>query len=119
LSFQNRVSIQSPRKRKDRDANDRDRPDVDYFCDVTYDPFTFMEVNKKVYGASSSLPALYGSLTHTLAPAGWTISLLEWYETVPTLWDATKGSYSFPLSPFPFVRGERIGETYEGREEGS
>ncbi|KAH6897871.1 glycosyltransferase family 15 protein [Coprinopsis sp. MPI-PUGE-AT-0042] len=48
----------------------RIEPDVDYFCDVTYDPFTFMEVNKKVYG--------------------WTISLLEWYETVPTLWDATK-----------------------------
>lgn len=30
------------------------RPDVKYFCDVDYDPFKFMEENKKVYGTHIS-----------------------------------------------------------------
>jgi alpha 1,2-mannosyltransferase len=31
------------------------RPDVKFFCDLDYDPFVFMEENKKVYGASSQM----------------------------------------------------------------
>jgi hypothetical protein len=26
------------------------RPDVKFFCDLDYDPFLFMEENKKLYG---------------------------------------------------------------------
>ncbi|TEB31239.1 glycosyltransferase family 15 protein [Coprinellus micaceus] len=46
------------------------RPNVQYFCDLKYDPFRFMQDNNKVYG--------------------FTISLLEWMQTIPTLWEATK-----------------------------
>lgn len=28
------------------------RPEVKFFCDVTYDPFKFMEANNKLYGKS-------------------------------------------------------------------
>ncbi|KAJ7109390.1 glycosyltransferase family 15 protein [Mycena epipterygia] len=46
------------------------RPAVNFFCDVTYDPFVYMEEHNKVYS--------------------FTISLLEHEPTVPTLWDAVK-----------------------------
>jgi len=45
-------------------------PSVKLFCDIDYDPFLFMQDKKKVYG--------------------FTISLFEYIETIPTLWDATK-----------------------------
>jgi len=45
-------------------------PDVKLFCDIDYDPFLFMQDNKKVYG--------------------FTLSLYEFTETIPTLWDVTK-----------------------------
>ncbi|KDR81623.1 hypothetical protein GALMADRAFT_239685 [Galerina marginata CBS 339.88] len=45
-------------------------PDVKFFCDLNYDPFKFMATNKKVYG--------------------FTISLVEWEATIPTLWSAVK-----------------------------
>jgi len=48
----------------------RVEPDVSYFCDLDYDPFLVMQDNNKVYG--------------------FTVSLLEYAETIPTLWDATK-----------------------------
>lgn len=48
----------------------RVEPDVKFFCDVTYDPFLYMEDNDKVYG--------------------FTISLIEWEATIPTLWSAVK-----------------------------
>ncbi|EAU92099.2 alpha-1,2 mannosyltransferase KTR1 [Coprinopsis cinerea okayama7 len=38
----------------------RIEPDVDYFCDLNYDPFTYMEVNKKVYGASLLFVVSFG-----------------------------------------------------------
>ncbi|KAG2014990.1 alpha-1,2 mannosyltransferase KTR1 [Coprinopsis cinerea AmutBmut pab1-1] len=75
----------------------RIEPDVDYFCDLSYDPFTYMEVNKKVYG--------------------FTISLLEWVETVPTLWDATKEfmkenpQYVHPDNAMEFI-SDNGGEDY-------
>ncbi|KAI0367098.1 glycosyltransferase family 15 protein [Pilatotrama ljubarskyi] len=48
----------------------RVEPNVHFRCDTDYDPFLFMEENDKVYG--------------------FTISPLEWPQTVPTLWDAVK-----------------------------
>ncbi|KAF8163313.1 glycosyltransferase family 15 protein [Crassisporium funariophilum] len=48
----------------------RVEPEVKFFCDVTYDPFRFMEDNSKVYG--------------------FTISLVEWEATIPTLWASVK-----------------------------
>ncbi|PFH54343.1 glycosyltransferase family 15 protein [Amanita thiersii Skay4041] len=46
------------------------RPHVKFFCDLDYDPFLYMQDNQKVYG--------------------FTISLFEYIETIPTLWDAVK-----------------------------
>jgi len=48
----------------------RVEPSIKLYCDIDYDPFLFMQDNKKVYG--------------------FTISLYEYIETIPTLWDATK-----------------------------
>ncbi|KIY68545.1 glycosyltransferase family 15 protein [Cylindrobasidium torrendii FP15055 ss-10] len=48
----------------------RVEPDVQFFCDIEYDPFRFMQDEGKIYG--------------------WTISLLEWEATIPSLWTAVK-----------------------------
>ncbi|KAH8833873.1 glycosyltransferase family 15 protein [Flagelloscypha sp. PMI_526] len=48
----------------------RVEPEVKFFCDVPYDPFKYMEENDKIYG--------------------FTISLLEWEPTIPTLWATVK-----------------------------
>ncbi|KAF8701399.1 hypothetical protein AX14_000466 [Amanita brunnescens Koide BX004] len=48
----------------------RFEPNVDFFCDLDYDPFLFMQDNNKVYG--------------------FTISLYEFIETIPTLWNTVK-----------------------------
>ncbi|CAG8446229.1 13565_t:CDS:2 [Acaulospora morrowiae] len=45
-------------------------PSVDFMCDLDYDPFLFMKKNKLVYG--------------------FTISLLEFEATIPTLWKTVK-----------------------------
>ncbi|KAJ7219288.1 glycosyltransferase family 15 protein [Mycena pura] len=42
-------------------------PDIRYFCDLDYDPFLVMQDGNKVYG--------------------FTVSLLEYPTTIPTLWD--------------------------------
>ncbi|CAH7689480.1 putative KRE2-alpha-1,2-mannosyltransferase [Phakopsora pachyrhizi] len=47
----------------------RVEPGVEYYCDMDYDPFLFMEKNKKVYG--------------------FTISLYEYRSTIETLWQST------------------------------
>lgn len=49
----------------------RVEPSVELFCDVHYDPFKFMVDNKKKYS--------------------FVISLYEYVETIPTLWDSAKG----------------------------
>ncbi|KAF8238655.1 glycosyltransferase family 15 protein [Tricholoma matsutake] len=46
------------------------RPSVTYFCDIDYDPFLIMQDQNKVYG--------------------FTLSLFEYIETIPTLWDTVK-----------------------------
>ncbi|KAF8636698.1 hypothetical protein AX17_003503 [Amanita inopinata Kibby_2008] len=48
----------------------RVEPGVQYFCDVNYDPFVFMEENDKIYG--------------------FTISLVEWESTIETLWPTVR-----------------------------
>jgi alpha 1,2-mannosyltransferase len=48
----------------------RVEPDIDYYCDINFDPFKFMRENKKKYG--------------------WVISLHEYRETIETLWDSVK-----------------------------
>jgi len=49
-----------------------------------------MQDQKKVYGLWVFLyDSTYGSLGHFL-PTGFTLSLYEYIETIPTLWDATK-----------------------------
>ncbi|GAA5869008.1 hypothetical protein JCM8547_003249 [Rhodosporidiobolus lusitaniae] len=48
----------------------RVEPGVEYFCDIDYDPFHFMQANNKVYS--------------------FTIALYEYRRTVETLWDATR-----------------------------
>lgn len=47
----------------------RVEPDIKLHCDITYDVFKFMAQNKKKYGFS--------------------MSLYEYVETIPTLWDTT------------------------------
>jgi len=48
----------------------RVEPSVEFYCDIDYDPFRFMQDNGKKYG--------------------WTLSLYEYPATVPTLWDTVK-----------------------------
>ncbi|KAI9277719.1 nucleotide-diphospho-sugar transferase [Umbelopsis sp. AD052] len=48
----------------------RVEPDVNFMCDIDYDPFLYMKQHDKKYG--------------------FTISLREFYSTVPTLWNTTK-----------------------------
>lgn len=75
----------------------RVEPNVDYFCNVNYDPFEFMERNNKTYG--------------------FTISLLEWWQTIPTLWDSVvefmreNPQYIHPDNALAFVSND-AGKTY-------
>ncbi|GAA5882615.1 hypothetical protein JCM16303_002073 [Sporobolomyces ruberrimus] len=48
----------------------RIEPGVEFFCDIDFDPFLFMQANEKVYG--------------------FTVALYEYRRTVETLWDATR-----------------------------
>src|SRR5579859_3109170 len=48
----------------------RVEPDIDFYCTIPYDPFTLMREQEKVYSFVISLP--------------------EYHETIPTLWDTTK-----------------------------
>ncbi|KAF9264669.1 glycosyltransferase family 15 protein [Marasmius fiardii PR-910] len=48
----------------------RVEPDVKFFCDVLYDPFVYMQEHDKIYS--------------------FTIALVEWEATIPTLWKTVK-----------------------------
>jgi alpha 1,2-mannosyltransferase len=48
----------------------RVEPSVELFCDIHYDPFRYMKENKKKYS--------------------FVLSLYEYVETIPTLWDSAK-----------------------------
>lgn len=81
------MSVSSPSH--DRNTNRINiRPNVDYFCDMNYDPFQYLNQNNRTYGecpVSLLAPAL------TMG-AGFTIALYETPETVTTLWDSVKGN---------------------------
>lgn len=51
----------------------RVEPDTHFYCDLTYDPFTMMRQNGKVYGFVIAIP--------------------EYPETIPTLWNTTKAFF--------------------------
>jgi len=75
----------------------RVEPSVQFFCDIDYDPFTFMQENNKTYG--------------------FTLSMVEYIETVPSLWDATKEfilenpQYVAPSNSMRFL-SDNFGLTY-------
>lgn len=48
----------------------RVEPSIELYCDVSFDPFRFMKDHDKKYG--------------------WVLSLYEYWETIPTLWDSVK-----------------------------
>ncbi|ORZ00816.1 glycosyltransferase family 15 protein [Syncephalastrum racemosum] len=48
----------------------RVEPGVEFFCDMDYDPFLFMQRNNKKYG--------------------WTIALIEYESTIPSLWKTVR-----------------------------
>ncbi|PGH05593.1 hypothetical protein AJ79_06760 [Helicocarpus griseus UAMH5409] len=48
----------------------RVEPSIEYFCDISFDPFKFMRDNKKKYS--------------------FVLSLYEYKDTVPTIWDSVK-----------------------------
>jgi alpha 1,2-mannosyltransferase len=48
----------------------RVEPDIDFYCSVPYDPFTYMRTHEKVYSFIITLP--------------------EYLETIPTLWETTR-----------------------------
>lgn len=56
------------------------RPDVHFHCDVESDPFLYMEDHGKVYG--------------------FTITMYEYFATIPTLWDTVKGESSVAREVF-------------------
>ncbi|EAU31895.1 glycolipid 2-alpha-mannosyltransferase [Aspergillus terreus NIH2624] len=48
----------------------RVEPSIELYCDISFDPFRYMKDNNKKYS--------------------FTLSLYEYYETIPTLWDSVK-----------------------------
>lgn len=79
----------------------RIEPGVKYTCDIDFDPFLYMQDNNKKYGKElytrNLLILRFGTLDLTnvlesirLFSPGFTISLKEYAETIPTLWNTTK-----------------------------
>ncbi|KAJ2343863.1 hypothetical protein IWW50_001557 [Coemansia erecta] len=54
---------------QDLDYYWRIEPDVEYYCDLDYDPFEFMQTNGLKYG--------------------WNVAMTEFMATIPTLWNTT------------------------------
>ena len=71
------------------------RPEVKFFCNLDYDPFKFMAENNKVYGGSLPIRKRWVEWTFWYHFTGFTISLLEWSQTIPTLWQRVKGFFYF------------------------
>ncbi|KAI0322244.1 glycosyltransferase family 15 protein [Amylostereum chailletii] len=75
----------------------RVEPDVQYFCDIQYDPFVFMQEHNKTYG--------------------FIMSMREYLSTIPTLWENVKGfmrdnhAILPPNNTLGFI-SEDLGETY-------
>jgi alpha 1,2-mannosyltransferase len=65
----------------------RVEPSVELFCDINFDPFKFMRDNNKKYS--------------------FVLSLYEYVETIPTLWDSVKGFIK--KHPEHIVEGNSMG----------
>jgi len=65
----------------------RVEPSIELFCDVAYDPFKYMRDHKKKYS--------------------FVLSLYEYVETIPTLWDSVKGFMK--AHPEHIVEGNSMG----------
>ncbi|RKP31201.1 glycosyl transferase [Metschnikowia bicuspidata] len=84
---------------KDYEYYWRVEPDIKIFCDIDYDIFKFMQDNDKWYG--------------------WTITLPEYKETIPTLWETTKKfikdnpQYVAPDNNMNWISDDN-GESYNG-----
>lgn len=75
----------------------RVEPSIKLFCDIAYDPFVFMAENKKKYS--------------------FVISLFEYAETIPTIWDSAKKFMKLHPEHIPEGNGmdwlsDDDGETY-------
>ncbi|CAZ84609.1 unnamed protein product [Tuber melanosporum] len=83
----------------------RVEPGIELYCDINYDPFTFMRENKKIYG--------------------FVISMYEFRDTITTLWDRTRqflnhGDYNlchfwsnFEIASLEFYRSEAYSRYFE------
>jgi hypothetical protein len=100
------------------------RPNVHFHCEVNFDPFSFMEREKKIYGSSSPAQFQFSLSPHAssvrapspchlmllfcaheanlvLTPIrfgiflGFTISLYEFEATIETLWSVVKGAFPY------------------------
>ncbi|KAM0712652.1 hypothetical protein Q7P35_000099 [Cladosporium inversicolor] len=65
----------------------RVEPSIELFCDIAYDPFKYMRDHKKKYS--------------------FVLSLYEYVETIPTLWDSVKGFIK--AHPEHIVEGNSMG----------
>ncbi|OMH79349.1 Glycolipid 2-alpha-mannosyltransferase, partial [Zancudomyces culisetae] len=76
----------------------RIEPDVEYFCDIDYDPFEYMKKNKLVYG--------------------WNMAPMEFMATIPTLWDSVlkfMDKYPQHIEPENFIKYvSEDGKKYNG-----
>lgn len=78
------------------------RPDVHFHCDVTYDPFLYMEEHDKTYGESHSLVSLIPGLNVSHWFTGFTITMYEFDKTIMSLWGHVKGAFQ-GIIPIPVM----------------
>lgn len=71
-------------------AGRRVEPHVKFPCDIGYDPFQVMREKDLKYGKCSLAFMVKGGIEHVMHVLGWTISIKEYVETIPTLWDTVK-----------------------------
>lgn len=76
------------------------RPNVQFYCDLDYDPFLLMKDQNKVYGISF-FSLTYSTNSFPFHSTGFTISLYEYASTIPTLWETTKGEIDYCLPYYP------------------
>lgn len=66
----------------------RIEPDVQFHCDLDFDPFVYMQENNKVYGACARVCC---RVSNSCDVAAFTIAMYEFEATIPTLWSTVKG----------------------------
>jgi alpha 1,2-mannosyltransferase len=69
------------------------RPNVHFHCDISYDPFLYMEEHNKIY--CKTLKLLWPTpIPDPIVPA-FTITMYEYLATIPTLWKHVMGSFFY------------------------